>query len=175
MKFGGARVVFLVILICQVSCARLSLVVPKHFDLTGEWSLIESLSDDPPDPAKIRLEEDRNIARGRQQDASASASFVAHDFPVVGSSKMWIEQNNDSMGIRYSNGLYRDVSWGEHQRNYWQVHAGWLDGTLHIVSKRKGIEGHEIYILASDMNLTVNVKVDTGGSDIRVTRVFRRK
>ncbi len=175
MKFLAMKAVFLVVLFCQVSCARLSPDVPKHFDLTGEWNLVESLSDQPPDPAKIRLEEDRNIARGRQKDVSASASFVVTDFPVVVSNKMWIEQNSDSMGIRYSDGLYRDVSWGEHQRNYWHVHAGWMDGILHIVSKRKGIEGREIYVLGSDSDLTVDVTVDTSGSDIRVKRVFRRK
>ena len=52
MKFLAMKAVFLVVLFCQVSCARLSSDVPKHFDLTGEWKLIESLSDQPPDPTK---------------------------------------------------------------------------------------------------------------------------
>lgn len=175
MKLKGFKVVAIIFLSCLVSCAQLSTEVPDDFDLTGKWVIDKSLSDEAPDPRRIRREEDRNIARGRQKDVNASASFVVHDFPVVGSNEMFIEQNADSMGIRYSSGFYRDISWGAHDRNYWQVQAGWLDGTLHILSRRKGTEGQEIYILESDSKLTVDVKVDTGGSDVRVKRVFRRQ
>ena len=146
------------------------------FNLTGVWRLNARLSDAPPDPREIRRLEDRDVVRGRQRDAQASSAFVTEDFPVVKARRMTIEQDARSMGIRYDDGPYRDVSWGTRERDHWRVQAGWRDGALVIRSRRDLTEGVETMRLErGGTRLRVDVAVKTGGRDVRTLRVFDRR
>lgn len=116
------------------------------------------------------------MVRGRQRDAQASSAFVTEDFPVVKAQRMTIEQDNGSMGIRYDDGPYRDVSWGARERDHWRVQAGWRDGALVIRSRRDLTEGVETMRLErGGERLRVAVAVKTGGRDVHALRVFDRQ
>ena len=149
---------------------------PSSFDLSGTWVVNELESDAPPDPDEIRRREDIDVLRGRQRDAQASSAFVVHDFPVVGATRMVIEQDDYSMGIEYADGAYRDVTWGERIRNYWTIRAGWRADALVIESRRDPIRGTETMRLEDGgRRLRVEVFVKTGGQDVRAVRVFDRR
>ena len=149
---------------------------PSSFNLSGTWVLNEIESDAPPDPDEIRRREDIDVLRGRQRDAQASSAFVVHDFPVVGATRMVIEQDDYSMGVEYDGGTYRDVTWGERERNYWTIRAGWRKDALLIESRRDPIRGTETMRLEEGgRQLRVEVFVKTGGQDVRAERVFERQ
>ena len=149
---------------------------PSSFDLSGTWVLNELESDAPPDPDEIRRREDIDVLRGRQRDAQASSAFVVHDFPVVGATRMIIEQDDYSMGIEYADGAYRDVTWGERIRDYWTIRASWRADALVIESRRDPIKGTETMRLEDGgRRLRVEVFVKTGGQDVRTVRVFDRR
>ena len=161
--------------LCLAACAPLDTRVPTGFDLSGEWVLDESASDAPLDLNAIRSREDRNVARGRQSDAGASATFVVQDFPVLAAKRLSIEQNADSLGIRYDNGIYRDISWGLRERDFWNVRTGWEEGALVVRSSRGDVTGVETLTLGNaGQRLRVAVRVDTAAEDVRAVRVFRR-
>ncbi len=163
------------VLALVTGCESLSLVIPVGFDLTGEWLLDANASDSAPDTRAIRRAEDMDIARGKQKNVNASAAFVVQDFPVVAAERLVIEQNDDSLGIRYSNGTYRDVTWGRTQRNFWQIEAGWSNGVLVILSRRDDITGREeMKLEAAGSRLLVTVDVKTEGRDVRLQRVYVR-
>ena len=163
------------VLALVTGCESLSLVIPVGFDLTGEWLLDANASDSAPDTRAIRRAEDMDIARGKQKNVSASAAFVIQDFPVVAAQRLVIEQNDDSLGIRYSNGTYRDVTWGRTERNFWQIEAGWSNGVLVILSRRDDITGREEMTLeAGGSRLRVTVDVKTEGRDVMIERVYVR-
>ena len=156
-------------------CESLSSAVPTGFDLSGEWLLDVNASDSAPDTRAIRRAEDLDIARGKQKNVNASAAFVVQDFPVVAARQLVIEQNDDSLGIRYSNGTYRDVTWGRTERNFWQIEAGWSNGVLVIISRRDDIIGREeMKLEAGGSRLRVTVDVKTDGRDVKLDRVYVR-
>ena len=158
------------------ACSALDPNVPGGFELTGDWSLDDDASDAPPDVDAIRRREDRDVVRGRQSDAAASAAFAVQDFPVLTATRLEIEQDDRSMGIRYDGVLYRDVSWGERERDLWTVRAGWDEGDLVIRSVRGAVRGRETFALERNgMRLRVTVSIETGGQDVRSVRVFRRQ
>lgn len=158
------------------ACAPLDTRVPAGFDLSGEWLLQELASDAPPDLDAIRRREDRNVARGRQSNPGGSAAFVVQDFPILDATHLQIEQSADSMGIRYDGSDYRDVSWGERERNFWIVRAGWEEGVLVIRSTRGGTKGMEAFALEDGgTRLRVTVRVATEGEDVQAARVFQRR
>lgn len=170
-----ARTALLAVLLFLAACAPLDTRVPAGFDLTGEWLLDESASDAPLDLDAIRSREDRNVVRGRQTNAAASAAFVVQDFPVLGAKRLSIEQSADSLGIRYDDGIYRDISWGLRERDFWTVRAGWEEGALVVYSSRGEVKGVETLRLGSGgRRLDVEVRVDTAAEDVRGVRVFRR-
>ena len=98
------RLTFVFVLAAFVGCESLSPTIPVGFNLTGEWLLDANASDSAPDARAIRRAEDLDIARGKQKNVNASAAFVVQDFPVVAAARLGIAQNDDSLGIRYSNG-----------------------------------------------------------------------
>ena len=156
--------------------ASLDVAVPAGFDLTGEWLLDERLSDAPPDLDAIRHREDREVVRGRQANASASATFVVQDFPVLAATRLDIEQDAQSMGIRYDQSTYRDISWGRRERDLWIVGAGWNQGALVVRSMRGTVKGEEVMTLEdSGQRLRIAVRVATAGEDVRAIRVYRRR
>ena len=158
------------------ACMPLNTNVPPSFDLTGRWVLDDLASDAPLDLDAIRRREDRKVARGRQSNPGGSAAFVLQDFPVLNATAMRVEQDSASMGIRYDDDTYRDVSWGERERDFWSVRAGWQDGSLVIRSTRGGTRGTEILVLEDAGNrLRITVRVETEGEDVRAVRVFNRQ
>ena len=160
--------------VMATACTTLDPVVPPSFDLTGSWALDPLASDDAPDLDAIRRREDRKVARGRQADAGGSAAFVTQDFPILTATTVTIEQDAASMGIRYDGGDYRDVSWGERERDFWTVRAGWLENALVVRSTRGGTQGIETFTL-EDGQLRVAVRVKTEGEDVEAVRVFLRQ
>lgn len=176
VKGAAGRLAIAACLVAPAACQTpLDVAAPAGFDLSGVWVLDAGASDAAPDPKAIRRREDRDVALGRQTNAEASSAFVAQDFPVVSARRMTIEQDARSMGIDYDNGAYRDVSWGERERDYWRVQAGWQDGALIIRSRRDLTEGVETMRLQGAGRLRVDVLVKTGGRDVEVTRVFERR
>ena len=158
------------------ACNALDPNVPRGFDLTGEWLLDRDASDAAPDIDAIRRREDRDVMRGRQSDAAASAAFAVQDFPVLTAARLAIEQDDESMGIRYDGVVYRDISWGERERDLWRVHAGWDEGDLVIRSVRGRIKGRERFDLERGGTLLrVTVSIETGGQDVRSVRVYHRR
>ena len=94
---------------------------------------------------------------------------------MLDATEMRIEQDSTSMGIRYGEDTYRDVSWGERERDFWSVRAGWQDGSLVIRSTRGGTKGTEILVLEeAGKRLRITVRVQTEGEDVRAVRVFDR-
>ncbi len=173
---GFARNTAMITVLALVGCAPLDVRVPPGFDLSGEWVLDETTSDAPLDLEAIRLREDRDVVRGRQTDAAASAAFVVQDFPVLSAKRLRIEQSADSFGIRYDDAIYRDVSWGLRERDFWQVRAGWEEGALVVRSRRGEVKGMERFTLSEAHNrLRVAVRVDTAAEDVRAVRFFRRR
>jgi len=68
-----------------------------------------------------------------------------------------IEQNPDSMGVRYYPGIYRDVTWGKRQRGLWEVDAGWYEGNLVVQSKADGLLVRETFLTWPANTLSVRV------------------
>ena len=149
---------------------------PAGFDLGGQWLLNAAESDSPPDAQSIQNRADRAFAEGRRRRSLGGIfAFVAQDFPVLRSKSMVIEQNQDSMGIRYDTGVYRDVSWGERRRGVWKVSAGWFEGDLVILSKAADARARETMRLATDgRSLAVRVEVESEGQAVALTRIFER-
>lgn len=171
---GGAFGITL--LFAFAACSTLDPEVPRGFDLGGEWILDEGASDAPPNIDAIRRREDREVVRGRQSDAEASAAFAVQDFPVLTARRLEIEQDDGSMGIRYDGATYRDVSWGKRERDVWVVRAGWQEGDLVIRSRRGSVDGKEVLSLEQGgTRLRVTVRIETGGEDVRSVRVYRKR
>ena len=149
---------------------------PRRFDIDGQWALNTQLSDPPPNTRQILARSDREYAEGRVGVSRGGAlAFVTQDFPVLEAGSMVIEQDSDSMGIRYDNGVYRDVSWGERKRGLWEVSAGWLEGDLVIVSKTSDATGRERLRLSADgQTLEVLVEANSDGEKLIAFRVFER-
>ena len=149
---------------------------PVRYDVGGQWVLNGDLSDPPPNTRQIMARADRDFAEGRiGQPSGGALAFVTQDFPVLEAKSMVIEQDSDSMGIRYDNGVYRDVSWGERKRGLWKVSAGWLEGDLVIVSRASDATGRETFRLSEGgLTLEVVVEANSDGEKLRNTRVFER-
>ena len=159
------RGIFLVcvsLLVTGCSGIALTTAAPENFNISGHWELLPSLSDPVPRTRDLRR---RGLA----------ISFVAQDFPVVSATTMTVEQNIDSMGVRYSQGSYRDVSWGTRERGLWKTDAGWNDGLLYIISEASDATATETIRLESGGDrLVVNIDIEADGESLSVTRVFRR-
>ena len=149
---------------------------PVRYEIGGQWVLNTGLSDPPPDTRQIMARADRDCAEGRIGLPSGGAlAFVTQDFPVLEAKSMVIEQDSDSMGIRYDTGVYRDVSWGERKRGLWKVSAGWFEGDLVILSKATDATGRETFRLSeSGQTLEVVVEANSDGEKLMATRVFER-
>ena len=149
---------------------------PVRYDIGGQWALNTELSDPPPNTRQIMARADRDFAEGRLRRPSGGAlAFVTQDFPVLEAKSMVIEQDSDSMGIRYENGVYRDVSWGERKRGLWEISAGWFEGDLVILSKTSDATGRETFRLSrSGQTLEVVVEANSDGEKLTATRVFER-
>jgi len=163
------------------SGVELSPVSSAGVDLSGEWLIDFSESDQVPDlrnraprKPKRRLNVTVRDEALRIGDGSGLA-FVAHDFQVLRADKLQIEQNRDSMGIRYFPGVYRDVTWGERQRGLWEVYAGWEERELVVISEAKDLKVSERFARVAADILVVNISVDADGEQMDFKRTFRRR
>ena len=178
MRTAGPMAAF-ALLMAVAGCGSVPLdtEAPTRFDLNGHWVLHPGLSDPPPDGRRLQAESDRGFLEGRRLGGGGGGmlAFVVEDFPVLKSKSMVIEQDQRSMGIRYENGAYRDVSWGERKRGLWRVSAGWLEGSLVIASKAADATARETLRLSEDgRRMTVAVEVKSGGSSLSAVRTFDR-
>lgn len=164
----GAGRVARVVLLAWLAAGCASKVVLDHqapvgFDLNGTWVLDPAASDGSPDPRQLR-------------GAGFAMASAVRDFPVLVARRMHIEQNRDSMGVRYDTGDYRDVSWGERTRGLWEVNAGWEEGQLLILSKARDARAEEtIVLLEGGRRLAVRVAIQADDSDLTVDRQFTRE
>ncbi len=134
---------------------------PPGFDLSGTWLAVDS-AEPPPSPRSLR-------ARG------SMLAFVTQDFPILRAKRMTVEQNRDSMGVRYDGGNYRDVSWGTRQRGLWEVRAGWNEGALVILWDADDAKAQETITLSADgQRLTVDAEIESRGDRIAIVREFER-
>lgn len=163
-SFSGRVVLLVCISLLVTGCSGIVLTptAPPDFDISGDWELVEDLSDPAPQTQDLRR---RGLA----------ISFVAQDFPILSANTMSVEQNSDSMGVRFDQGNYRDVSWGTRERGLWKINAGWKDGQLYIISKASDAKATETLRLESGgERLVVNIDIKADSESISVTRVFRR-
>ena len=159
---SGIFLVCISLLVTGCSGIELTAAAPENFNISGDWELVPSLSDPAPRTEDLRR-------RG------LTISFVAQDFPVVSANTMSVEQNSDSMGVRFNQGDYRDISWGTRERGLWKTRAGWNDGQLYIISKANDASAMETMRLENGGDrLVVNIDIEADGEEISVTRVFRR-
>ena len=165
-------------MVALAACSGIPLEVepPRRFEIAGQWVLNAALSDPPPNTRQIMAQADQDFVRGRIGMPSGGAlAFVTQDFPVLEAKSMVIEQDADSMGIRYDTGVYRDVSWGERKRGLWKVSAGWHEGDLVIFSKASDATGRETFRLSDNgQTLVVAVEANSDGEKLAVQRVFER-
>ncbi len=161
-------------------CAGVDLatVNPPGVNLSGTWLVDFSASDPLPNLQPGSRSTDRKpVSPGREAMRMLNGSglaFIAHDFHVVKADKIIIEQNPDSMGIRYQPGVYRDVSWGEKQRGLWDVHAGWEDNTLVIISTAKNLRVEE-RLRREGRQLMVDILMEADGEKVALRRIFKRR
>jgi hypothetical protein len=162
-----APLLLLALLLGACGGPKLNSVPPSGFNLQGEWELVRDQSElgaEGDDYIRMRSGNRQELARGG----------MARDFPVVRADAMRIEQNRDSMGISYSTGDYRDISWGRRDRGMWQINAGWIDDELHIISEAHDAKGTEVMSLSPDGKiLRVFVEIDAG-QKVALDRVYRR-
>ena len=151
---------------------------PTGFDLNGQWVINPVLSDPPPNERRLQAQADRallEIGRVGQRRRMGMLAFVTADFPVLASKSMIIEQDSQSMGIRYASGAYRDVSWGERQRGLWEVNAGWTEEGLVIVSKADDARATEtLRLRKGGRQLAITIEIKSAGDALSAVRVFDR-
>ena len=175
LRYTGMRTLGplgLVFLLATSGCQQLQLDqrAPQGFNLSGTWHLLPALSDAPPNERRPG----RRRPAGRAGPVDGFA-FITHDFPVLAARRMRIEQNLDSMGVRYDKGGYRDISWGKRERGMWDVQAGWKDGALLVVSRSKGQNVTETMSLEDGgRTLVVDVQASGGERNLTLKRVFKR-
>ena len=151
---------------------------PAGFDLNGHWVINLALSDPAPNERRLQAQADRALLemdRMGQRRRMGMLAFVTADFPVLASKSMIIEQDAQSMGIRYESGAYRDVSWGERRRGLWEVEAGWTEEGLVIASKADDARATETMRLRkSGRQLAISIEIKSAGDGLSAVRVFDR-
>ncbi len=175
------------ICISIVGCSSIELsdINANGVVFTGDWVLDADRSDVSPNFRKaVRRGEVRDgvepraRTRGRNGGVSplgSGISFVTHDFQVLDAEALVIEQSADSMGVRYTPGVYRDVSWGERQRGLWEVYAGWEGDDIVILSEAPDLRVTERFALRDRDRLLITVEVRADGEEFEVNRHFTRR
>ena len=177
---SGLLAVLLACVITACTTTPLESDNPVGKNLTGDWLLNATASDLLPEghefggvPERKRRLPSLSSSR-RAMSAGSGLAFVAQDFQVLRAERMFIELNDDSMGLHYYPGVYRDVSWGERQRGLWEVRAGWLDGDLLIESKANDLFVVERFSLSGNQ-LSVTVAIEADGETREYVRVYGRR
>ena len=171
----------LVVWLGGCSAAPLDRTPPQRFNLSGQWLLLADLSDAGPGARAYDISEpvrvDPSASQRRSRRSRGRFAFIAHDFPVLNARRLEIEQNQDSMGISYDRGGYRDVSWGTRERGLWEVSSGWNDaGELESRWRASDATALENYALSADGDrLTITLNIRAGTDQFEVRRVYSRK
>lgn len=173
---GCAAAIAVLLVVSGCGPSILNPTVPFGFDISGNWILIEQGSDESPDVKEIERRETTKVLRGKDFDPVGSLAFAVQDFPVLISNELKIEQDEQSMGISYSNGTYQDLVWGKRKRGGGILNVGWSGDVLVVSSTRKRIEGFQEWRLEEDdTSLSVRVFVKTAKDKLDVTRKFKRQ
>jgi hypothetical protein len=151
----------------------------REVQLSGMWTVDQNVSQDlenftkaPSDRPGAKLsvrEEIRRIGMG------SGFAFVVQGFQVISANKMIIEQDNTSMGVNYDPGTYRDVTWGDRDRDIWRIRAGWQEADLVILSVAQNLRVLERYRLVQRNRMQVRIEVQADGVKRELTRFFDRK
>jgi len=151
----------------------------KSVQLSGIWVVDAGASDDlraftrPPSerrrPKLSVREEIRRIGLG------SGLAFVVQDFQIIDANQIVIEQGRNSMGVKHIPGTYRDVTWGDRERDIWRIQAGWQETDLVIFSTAKGLRVLERYQLVNQNRLRLDLDVQADGVNRKLTRFFDRK
>ena len=151
----------------------------KSIRLSGIWVVDAGASDDlraftlPPSerrrPKLSVREEIRRIGLG------SGLAFVVQDFQIIDANQIVIEQGRNSMGVKHIPGTYRDVTWGDRERDIWRIQAGWQETDLVIFSTAKGLRVLERYQLVNQNRLRLDLDVQADGVNRKLTRFFDRK
>ena len=168
-------------MLCACSGVELAPQSLSNVDFTGTWLIDFSDSDSAPDlrnrgKGKVDRRARGAVSREALRIGDGSGlTFVAHDFQVLHADKVDIEQNRDSMGIRYYPGVYRDISWGERLRGLWDVEAGWEENDLVVISTAKDLRVIERFVWTSQDRMRVNVSIAADGEDLTFARSLYRQ
>lgn len=157
------------------SCASVQTTPDEPVDLSGRWVLDEELSDPEPDLEKLRVEQEKQLLRGVAIDPMDSVELLRLYFPVISRKSVLIEQDEESMGMRFEDQPYTDVEWGTTKEDGWRRSVKWSNSSLVVRSSRGRIRGHETYSISSETDrLSVEVSLVAGNQRVELTRVFRR-
>ena len=165
------------VLVALAACSEIQLDerAPGGYEISGVWLLDEARSDAVPDLSKLPARNKQRLSsRQRAIDIALGSplTFIAHDFQILGANRLDIEQNRDSMGVRYHPGVYRDVSWGQRQRGLWEVDAGWFEGDLVVRSSADGLLVMETFVAEASDRLLVEIYIEA--DDIEPVTYARR-
>ena len=157
------------------SCASVQTTPDEPVDLSGRWVLDEELSDPEPDLEKLRVEQEKQLLRGVAIDPMDSVELLRLYFPVISRKSVLIEQDEESMGMRFDDQPYMDVEWGTTKEDGWRRSVKWSNSSLVLRSSRGRIRGHETYSISNETDrLSVEVSLVAGNQRVELTRVFRR-
>ena len=173
------RILALLILLAGCGGVPLDETNPAEVDLSGTWVLNFSASDVVPDLRNARPARRGGTPSVRQEAlriaTGSGLAFVAHDFQVLRADRLEIEQSRDSMGVQYTPGQYRDVSWGERQRGLWEVRAGWQEAELVVISEARDLRVIERMQLLDAERLKVAIYIMADGEEREYVRTFDRR
>lgn len=161
---------------CGPPTSSLGGTTPAGVDLSGIWLLDQSRSDEPPDRKTAMQEAKANEIDGKRNNALSSMLFAAQDFPVISAERLVIEQDADSIGISYGEGLHRDLIWGLQTRAEWRIDAGWDSAHLVVKSLVSHTSATERYQVQSDgSELVVEVTIRSASSREHFKRTYVRQ
>ena len=160
---------------CGAPTSTLGGTTPAGIDLTGVWILDSARSDEPPDREKAMQKAKAEEIDGKRNNALSSMLFAAQDFPVISAERMVIEQDVDSIGISFGEGLHRDLIWGLQTRAEWRIDAGWDNSYLVVKSMVSHTSATERYQLRADgKELVVDVTIRSASSREHFKRTYTR-
>ena len=180
--------VCLILLVCLYisACATvLDYDSPKTVNLSGTWVLVPDQSQEiilarpkraskPSVANRIGGDSDRSDRTGGARAQSsrvprelAAQNRVRPEKPdAMTATKMTIDQSQDSMGVRYANGKYRDVDWGKTEYRGITTKAGWEKDTLQIITKSEKLNYSENYRLDQSGKL-LTIVFEVAGDEFR--------
>jgi len=188
MKNQSLCSALLLVSIFLSACAtRLEYASPSSVDISGSWVLNSELSEEViikrarPQSTNSGGRDQNQGRKGRgagrpagkpeKSDRDAGGSRPGKPDSMI-AKEMTIEQNTDSVGIQYLDGLYRDVDWGKNQYRGKTVVAGWQGEKLLIKTTGQKMSFSEIYQLGESKDV-LYVTHEIGGQSF--VRVYERK